>query len=299
MKVKFTLSVLFVALIFTIKAQQIPNGNFESWTINPLQPDGWVTLDGLIGDSLGFSYKDQTDTFLSTTSVKLVSDSVYPEPALGVQSSVLSLGTATYNPSVDTNGPIYFGTPFPFRPDTLFFAYQYTSPGVDTGALFLDFIKDTSLLIGEFYLLPVDTWQYEYAPLDQFYNSSATPDTILIQFLSSGQFNTLPVKGSTLHVDAVSFSYSNATGVEAIVEKLQLQVFPNPASSVVNIQAASNLAGYRLFVTDMTGRAVALQALEGNTNQLDVSRFAAGTYIYHLVDATDKFIMQDKFSVVR
>jgi hypothetical protein len=208
MKTKFTLLALFIAAFSISNAQYnpvIPNGGFNRWT-SPLNPDGWATLESIFGMPMGFASEDTVDFVEGTASIKLMSDTVAGQPQAGTQPGIVSLGTGAYVP-----GNLSFtGIPFKFRPDTLFFAYKYTSPGRDTASIQLIMLKTGSspVFAGR---VPLDTtsqWVGAYLPLDAYYSSASVPDTLLLQFASS---SAAPVIGSTFHVDAVSFGYRTCT----------------------------------------------------------------------------------------
>jgi len=297
MKTRITLLLFVLAAFFTkqshAQAYQVPNGSFEQWDSvsgQPLYPTGWSSYESIFRIPLGLATQDTG--IVGNYSVKLVSDtSPYYS---GTFSGIISLGDGVN----DNNIPTFSGIPFAYRPDTLFFAFKYSSPGVDTP--FLNFQltnKDTDVLAAYATLPALANWTLEYLTLDQYYISSQTPDTLIVQFFSS--FNA-PVIGSTLHVDDVYFGYINLpSAIQEVVDKLSLSIYPNPTSNIINISAAQDITGYKMLITDINGSLVDIITLTGARSSVDVSRYASGTYVYRVADKQGNIFTQDKFIVAR
>ena len=203
MKIKFTLLSVFMAVIFNSSAQQIPNGGFENWS-NAVTPTYWTGIEDILQSPNNiFTFKDTVDFYEGHSSLKLISDSLASMPANGVIAGLISLGSGSLS-----NGLSFHGIPFTFRPDTFFFDYKYTSPGIDTAVLGIELSQGgmNPVLVAHFYLTPTSVWSPSAIPLAQFYDTvnPLIPDTLLIQF-SAG--HRAPVKSTTLHVDGLRFGY--------------------------------------------------------------------------------------------
>lgn len=283
MKAKFTLLAALLVAFFGASAQQPLNSSFDTWT-SPATPDNWTTADGLFGIPLGLSFRDTADKVDGPASLKLVSDSIAPAPSAGVIPGLVSYGTAVYTPG--PTPPAFFGLPFAFRPDTLFFSYKYATPGADTAGLQLVLTKnDTTTVLGlGVDLLPSANWISGFLPLTAYYSSAQTPDTLLIQFYASFSQNVAPVKGSTLKVDKLRFGYVNQpTSITETTEAIKAVVFPNPAANSLNINSVEDLAGANLEVVSVEGKVVLAAALNGQMNTVNISELANGNYIYRIV----------------
>ena len=90
----------------------------------------------------------------------------------------------------------------------------------------------------------------------------------------------------------------DCTGIEEI-EGTTLSVYPNPATSLLNVNSNQNLAGFTLGVYDLLGRAVISQILTGNSNVVHVAGLANGTYIYRVTDKENGVITQSKFDIIK
>jgi len=71
---------------------------------------------------------------------------------------------------------------------------------------------------------------------------------------------------------------------ESAAPQSMFSVYPNPASTLVNVQFSSDdNANYHLQLTDLSGRVImdkAVQANSGlNTQQIDVKQMAKGVYM--------------------
>ena len=147
-------------------------------------------------------------------------------------------------------------------------------------------------------LLPDSSeWVLANIALDGYYLNGKTPDSLQILFSPSYGH---PVQHSTLNVDGVYFGYKVLpAAIQEMADKLELSVYPNPASNVINIKTAEDVSGYRMIVTDLSGKLVDIATLTGIRSTIDVSRYASGTYIYRIADTQGNIFRQDKFIVVK
>jgi len=75
-------------------------------------------------------------------------------------------------------------------------------------------------------------------------------------------------------------------------------VYPNPASSILNFTSSDNLSGYALQVYDLVGRVVISQTLTGSNNEINITSLANGTYIYRVTDKQNG-IITNKLNVIK
>ncbi|HUH25449.1 MAG TPA: T9SS type A sorting domain-containing protein, partial [Flavobacterium sp.] len=63
----------------------------------------------------------------------------------------------------------------------------------------------------------------------------------------------------------------------------QFTIFPNPASSFVNITNALNLEVEEVSIYDLSGKLLKTQKVVSAENiQLNIEEFAVGTYLFHI-----------------
>jgi len=122
-------------------------------------------------------------------------------------------------------------------------------------------------------------------------------------------FNHLYTTGSyntpTLTLDAVTLTdpgspflymflarYDNvSTGVAAIIEKTLLSIYPNPASTFLNINA--HLPINQITITSLLGQTVYTQNYNANEVQVDVSALPSGVYFVKVNDSeVRKFVKE-------
>ena len=77
---------------------------------------------------------------------------------------------------------------------------------------------------------------------------------------------------------------------------IDLSVFPNPASSIINFVTTSPLAS-KVIAFDVTGKIVATELLEMGKAKMNLTNLSSGMYIYHVVDKDNQVLKSDKFNV--
>lgn len=297
MKIKSILLIFLFASCYSSKAQQVPNAGFETWS-NPKTPDGWFTYSS-VSPVIDIAGKDITDKVEGTASAKIqttllnfIGSTVY---------EILSLGTGYYS----FTGPVihytYIPAFFPFRPDTLFFAYKYTSPGIDTASVYIKLSTgEITLLEKEIPLFKSSEWALSSVLLTPLYQYANTADSLLIQFKSSmatGKYFGTP--GSVLNIDAIRFGYDNVhTGIEELSNNSKVNVFPNPSSQFVNIQISKPQNSASIIVFDLAGREIVHEFMTGKNHQILVDKWRNGMYSYIII-SKDKTILNGRFIVNR
>lgn len=89
----------------------------------------------------------------------------------------------------------------------------------------------------------------------------------------------------------VSF-YTNASlGLNKSNLEKTITVYPNPASTSINLQTPKNLSVDRIQITDLTGKKVFDQ--NQSSNQINIQNFSNGLYILKVFSGSNVF--QSKF----
>jgi hypothetical protein len=305
MKIKFTL-LLILATAFShsySQAWQLPNDTFQHWTNTPLAPDGWCTLESIYGFSFGLVTIDTASAdqiFPGRNVLRIKSDSIQANPALGVVGGIISLGTAEVI-TTDTPPKLHFnGEAFAYRPDSLITVYNYYSPGTDTPMVQMVMSKAGAQVLSAFGALPtthIGQWVILHTPLAPYYLNGNTPDTLLLQFTSS---NTAPVNNSQLLIGLVLLGYQTLpSGLQEIANEFNFKIYPNPSASIINISSAQDADGYKIIISDLSGRLMSVRELSGNNTSIAVSSLSAGLYVYMIADQGGNILNQGRFEVVK
>lgn len=101
---------------------------------------------------------------------------------------------------------------------------------------------------------------------------------------------------SANNVDCNTVTFAWPTGTKETVAAAGTKVYPNPASDVLHIEVGA-FENKTFNVIDLTGKAVASQALTGSKTDLNVSTFAKGVYFYEIRNAEGITEKSGKFNV--
>lgn len=133
-------------------------------------------------------------------------------------------------------------------------------------------------------------WQTAVINLTAYNNSS-----VLVKFVTTAGL------GNNLYVDNVNLRQSNPTGIaKSSVNGFNLNVFPNPASGIANINVTAPMASKAsVTVLNTLGQVVYSSQSDlsagNNAIAIDVKEFAAG--VYNVVVATEKTTVTRKLTV--
>lgn len=123
--------------------------------------------------------------------------------------------------------------------------------------------------------------------------NTGTPNRMVFLAVSSqkGFFDTqTPTPGSTLWLDDVVIGPSLA-GIEDVAT-LNANVYPNPASDVLNVN--TNVEAVAVSVISMDGKVVATQEMNGTSAIVNVADLNAGAYFYE-VKTVDGLVSRNTF----
>ncbi|MCL2167718.1 MAG: T9SS type A sorting domain-containing protein [Lentimicrobiaceae bacterium] len=104
---------------------------------------------------------------------------------------------------------------------------------------------------------------------------------------------------STLWVDNISLNYTYQGNdiKQNFLSTLKANVFPNPATEVLNVELNENFTG-TISVYNVTGNKVMEENINGTQCQLNTSALATGNYIYKLMTENTIFA-QGKFVITK
>ncbi len=295
MKIKFTLLTLIAAFSLGLNAQQLNNSGFETWT-SPNNPDSWSTWESTIGAPLGLAKKDTANKVEGLASLQLKTDSIQAGPTKRLIPGFALYGSTVYAPP----SPLQFNeAAFAFKPDTIFFAYRYVPTGSDSAYLEISASGPTGSPFGGG--LPLTTtqgqWALIYIPTTSYLANIPTIDSMYLLFLSSIGNG---VQGSQLNVDAIRMGYVNLpSAIQDEVEAMNISVFPNPTTDVVNIKSEKDMTGYYFEMVDAQGRIVSSGLMSGNHYSVNVSELPKGNYLYRISNTQNIVVLRNQISVNR
>lgn len=316
------IALLFTASVLFASAQaQVANSSVETWrnysagSATLEAPDNWFGADSLVYTFAPLAgatpqkglFKDN-DAHTGSFAAKLVTRDLTGFVAPGML--VNANPELDFN-NLDPNNPLASlsyegGTSVSQRYNSLVAWVKYVPSGSDAGAISIIAIKngigaggkDSVVGGGTLYINASANYTEIMVPIT-YKDATIVPDKMIISFLSSdlsGENGTTPQDGSTMYVDDISLSM--ATGVKELFTQSALSnVYPNPASSVLNLSATNaNELSVRIF--NATGAFMENATFKNNT-QVSLQNFASGIYFYEIKDVKDKKVQKGSFSVVK
>ena len=159
-------------------------------------------------------------------------------------------------------------------------------------------VKTTETLTGNItvFTIPitVDVKRLNY----DYYSPSASRAAILS--IANTSFTLTPAIGSptvnTIKSVTVQKNYNVVSVNESQKASIELSVYPNPASTVINF-ATTSAEATKVLAFDVTGKVVATEILEMGKAKMNLTNLSSGMYIYHVVDKNNQVLKSDKFNV--
>lgn len=295
---RFLLS-LFAAASLTAPslAQQIPNGNFETWaTAGPVErAQNWQTTDDVLREGFGLNLNTgtvvkTTDKYAGSFAARLETQNV---SGLGPAVGYLVLG-----PRLNVSTGSFGGIPFTGRPAALQLRYKLTGANAALDSASVNIILTRSINgqsqpvgYGALLFRPAATYALATVPVRYF--STQAPDSLRI-IINSGSSDVVTA-GTALTVDELTLTNSvTATRAEATAP--HLTAFPNPSADgrfTLETREEPALLRASLTVTDLAGRVVLAQpaAAAGTTRrEVDLHGQPAGVYTLRLAAATGSVV---------
>ncbi len=154
----------------------------------------------------------------------------------------------------------------------------------------------TDLMEGEMKFRAESDWAVNWGPED---NTDAFPSGVGVQ---DGQ-NILTVAGTymiSLRTDDGTYGFQEPSSAIDIPVVNAIKVFPNPASTVINIEMdAALISGLiKVDVIDINGKLISSNTRQAQSNmKLDVSQLTAGQYFVKMYN--DEFLLAKPISILR
>lgn len=282
---KILLTLTLISGVSFISNAQIGNPDMETWSGNDLGT--WFDLNQYIGFGVPQTVFQETTGVPSGTyaaRLKTVNCQVCPSLLPG------STAADTIIPGLITQDGPYVG-----MPDSLVFYYKYVPSGVDTAIVNFS-VSKAGVTQGDanFYLLAAPSWTRVALPVS-YIGSAQTSDSLDIAFASS--YINAPKIGSEFYIDNITL-VGGPAGINDLANQVEVNVFPNPANSLLTIDVTSTRAK-NFVVYDMAGKRITSFNLTDLTNTLDISSLDNGTYIYSVSDENGFALKQGKIQVVK
>jgi len=304
----FSLIALIVAslLVNEARAQQFPNGGFESWLTYSYGelPAGASGMRWTSNDTLIASY----NAYAPNKAIKKVEDAHSGSYALCIQEGYIYIPSNGYKDS--GGGVVFLGEPnfVTFRPKGVsytarpisisgFFKHTATIPGADTSTISAVFMLSGSA-IGEgeqFFHTATPSYQAFSIPIT--WNSSSQPDMLEFRMDNGGADRICKDTSTRFFVDDLMFNFPNGVQ-ENLFPEDGFQTYPNPTTDFVTVKLSTEYArpDYSLTIHDIEGKLVSRHGIK-TLQQISLNGYADGVYFIQLRDNTGKVLSGNRITV--
>jgi hypothetical protein len=295
---KLILSFVF-AMTFGFVYAQVPNPDFENWDsiANYENPEGWTSSNEFssnVGPASVVKDTGYTGNYSAKISTVYLGFSGLPYVGILSNGNVSSLGDSVWG-----------GSPITVIPDSIHFAYKYTSADSGAHARFIAlFFRNTNgdanrdtVAVASFIIPQLSTFLPTQVPVFLSDTVNRTVDSVLLVFFSSNNFSS-PDDGS-LWIDDITFGGPLGI-IEASKEDIAIDIFPNPVNDYFVVRAADGGAIRAVTLLTLDGRRVRyMENLEQpDVMKVSTDRLEKGIYVVSL-EMADGNIARRMVTVVR
>ena len=285
---KTLLAILSGAFLVTASHAQIiqpTNSSFENWdtyngsignTYN--EPVDWNTGNECSELLNQLAVTESSDAYSGSSSARLET-----LPAFGNIKINGVLTTATMICSANSGGQEGGSLYTAMIPDSIVGYFKSAPMANDSGYCQIMFLANNDLDTVSFtridFTETVNEWTRFSAPITP---ATGTPEKLSLFFSSSwgdGAQGEAEL-GSILFVDNVSF-IENPLGVNEYYNSTDWNVFPNPATDMVNITSTFNQAA-TIEILDVTGKEVKFENIAAGNASVQIDDLVEGVYIYQI-----------------
>lgn len=212
---KHLFSFLSIILVSTVFSQSIPNGGFESWTLNTYENPQFCNTSnyqyngGSNGYQTGLNAIKTTDAYHGNYAIKLVTTLT----GTNVCFAYCAVGDPGKNPAQG-------GMPYSQKPTGIRFHYKSNIIGNDTAFVLASFKKSGATLGTYFFKISASKTAYTLFTSNLSPALSTNPDTLVIAAASSNAFASSGNPGNFLQLDSIGFTgvTSQPAGINASFE---------------------------------------------------------------------------------
>ncbi len=127
------------------------------------------------------------------------------------------------------------------------------------------------------------------------YYSTGTSKAPLFSIQTS---TIVSLAGTSTQTTAIVQNNFSVVGVKENQKSIDLLVFPNPATSLVNFNTTYTEAA-KVIAYDVTGKIVATEALEMGKGKMNTSGLTNGIYLYSILGKDNQVLKTGKFNVTK
>lgn len=299
MNKKIVFALLMCIISAGIKAQNIPNGGFETWmTMGPFETvQGWIHPPVV---------SKSTDMHSGTYAVMLKTDTFYNPQTMTLDTIAGFCSTGT--PGMGPGNPGISGYVFTDRPDSLTGWFKYAPALNDSFYIsvylsFWDPFLNAQESIAYSSFLGGASASYTRFSFPLNYSSPNSPDTAIIFMRSSNPSNAAQnFIGSQLLVDDLAFVTNTINGIESATsnQKLNLNVAPNPACDFIRVNLSKQVDGpIEVTLTDLLGRTVYTNNFGGEIKSFEINTNVLFNGHYVLRLRYNEEIISKKISIIK
>lgn len=284
---KLLLSIGVVLTSISLNAQ-VTNGGFETWAAG--NPASWTWYSNLPANAIANPALGGTCTANGVATMPCTQGTTgAPEGT-----SYVKLTTVTRAGSNDPQADGVFGGTIiqtkatTAKPTSFSFKYKYAGANSDSAIVFIQGTKwngTSATVVGQgYYIVNANASAWTTVTNEAINWGATAPDTLEI-FISSSIGDVLsggytPQDNSIFEVDQLTM----AGGTASIDEftNSTVSVYPNPATSVLNIDSKEDVSSVNVITTD--GKIVATSS----TSSINLENLNAGMYIYQVTTVSGK-----------
>lgn len=290
---KITLLLVVASAIYTAAyAQNIPNGDMETW----------IPVTGY--DSL--AYFTSTNSFFFPTINVTKDGDAHSGSFAAKMVGTTWLGVFPVPGGIGTNAEVNLttftlsgGYPYTERPVAFTGWFKYAPVNNDSCILLALFTKWNGTKRDTIGIAPyfgkATAGVYNEFTANVLYLSADAPDTAFVLALTSSAFLTAQV-GSVLYVDDLNYTF-NVGIPEVKPSAVVMNAYPNPAHDQFTIELADHHKVVSAELFDVLGNKVKQVTVTGKSILLSTVSLVDGLYFYQLKDLNDKTLISGKFSV--
>jgi len=324
----FLFSFLLFSLLlspFSLNAQiQLPDGSFETgwksetgangpyleyeteffYTLNSL-----FAIDNAQGPADITAHRDSINPQHGSYSIKLVSGKISVGADVFLPGMVGTINQDFVEEFLGTEGNVTISRDWAgySTPHALEGWYRYRPVPSDSALIDIGFYDYNGSELVEVFIekliikQTVNNWTHFQIIIPEQYRNRYFSEIRILFVASAGvNFeNLMECKGqlgSTLWVDNISLNYE--LGIkQPLFSTLKAKTFPNPTTEVLNIELNEYFSG-KVMVYNSLGSLVMEENVNGLDCSLNTAAFAAGNYIYKLMEG-NAILAQGKFVVVK